>query len=171
MQSESLVTSIDGDQDTQSPFTRRPEAAAETSCNIERRLMQLCLIAGLLGSWPPFIPSSVRWRHLKIRVDDQRIPSPRNRLLQCHAVTTLVIFRALVGTAKMGETAVMASALSHPTFYGAAVLILCVFLYRKFRKPRDPRRPKQVPPTIPIPFIGHALGLLIYHNHYYTKIR
>jgi len=61
--------------------------------------------------------------------------------------------------------------LSHTWLFGAVVVALCLLLSPRFRKQRDPRQPPAVPATIPIPFVGHFLGMLIYRNHYYTKIR
>ncbi|KAL1595933.1 hypothetical protein SLS60_009623 [Paraconiothyrium brasiliense] len=60
---------------------------------------------------------------------------------------------------------------SHPSLYGAVTILVCLlFLNGWLKKPRDPRQPKQVPATIPIPFFGHIIGLLIWRNHYYTKV-
>jgi hypothetical protein len=54
--------------------------------------------------------------------------------------------------------------------YGAAIALFCIILRKSYGVKHDPLRPTAVPPLIPIPFIGHALGLLVYRNDYYTKI-
>ncbi|PVH96141.1 hypothetical protein DM02DRAFT_659491 [Periconia macrospinosa] len=56
------------------------------------------------------------------------------------------------------------------SFCGAAALIVCFLFYTWSKTPRGLHQPKEVPPTIPIPFIGHAIGLWMWRNHYYTKI-
>jgi len=54
--------------------------------------------------------------------------------------------------------------------YGAAIALLCVLFRKTFGAKRNPLQPTAVPALIPIPFIGHTLGLLVYRNDYYTKI-
>lgn len=52
-----------------------------------------------------------------------------------------------------------------------ALLLLTVTLGRYDPRKPNPRHPRKVPAVIPIPFIGHMLGIFIYRNHYYTMIR
>ena len=52
---------------------------------------------------------------------------------------------------------------------GIAVLAYAVdFVYSRYDDPREPRR---VMPSIPVPIVGHILGIMRYGFNYYNVLR
>jgi hypothetical protein len=64
-----------------------------------------------------------------------------------------------------------------PTFYAFVLVAVAVILFFSFTRSTkqaytsDPRKPPTIPAIIPVPVIGHVLGLLVWRNAYYTMIR
>lgn len=53
----------------------------------------------------------------------------------------------------------------------AGILLATILLRRAFTTKRDTREPPSVPASFPIPFFGHAIGLLWERTAYYANLR
>ena len=57
------------------------------------------------------------------------------------------------------------------TAYLVAAVLVVIFLLRQRPKVDPNGGPTVVPPLIPIPYLGHVLGLFWYRTAYYSKVR